>query len=147
MKRTSARTPDTIGEDASELLESELTRRVIGAFYDVYNEMGPGFLESVYVNSLVIALGAMGIHARMEAPLTVKFRGHVVGQFRADLLIEERLVIEVKAVEQLAKAHEVQLINYLRATRIAVGLILNFGPNAEFKRRVCTLRLNRPLSA
>jgi GxxExxY protein len=130
----------------SDLLQSELTREVIGAFFAVYNELGPGFLESVYVNALVIALAEKGLNAQVEVPLLVRFRNHVVGHFRADLLVEESLVLEVKAVSALAKAHEAQLVNYLRATSIPIGMVLNFGPRAEFKRRVCTTRLNRPLS-
>lgn len=118
------------------MIERELTEQVIGAFYAVYNELGPGFLESVYVNSLVIALRAAGLDARLEVPLLVKFRNQVVGQFRADLVVEDRLVIEVKAVSHLLKAHEVQLVNYLRATGIGVGLLLNFGVRPELRRRV-----------
>ena len=118
------------------LIECELTEQVIGAFYAVYNELGPGFLESVYVNALAIALGTLDLKAQMEVPLVVKFREHVVGQFRADLVVEDRLVIEVKAVSSLLKAHEVQLVNYLRATRINVGLLLNFGARPELRRRV-----------
>lgn len=118
------------------LIERELTQQVIGAFYAVYNELGPGFLESVYVNALVIALGAIGLEVRLEVPLVVTFRGHVVGHFRVDLLVEDRLVVEVKAVSNLLKAHEVQLVNYLRATRINVGLLLNFGTRPELRRRV-----------
>jgi len=138
---------DAIGRERSELLESELTRDVIGAFYRVYNEMGPGFLESVYVNALMIALAEQQIQALTEVPITVRFREHVVGQFRADLLIEERLIVEVKAVAQLSKSHELQLVNYLRATGITVGLVLNFGPRPEFRRRVCTYHPNPLLSA
>jgi GxxExxY protein len=139
---------DTHGYDGpSQLLENALTRQVIGAFFDVYNAMGPGFLESVYSNALLIALGEKGITARTEIPLIVRYRDRIVGHFRADLLVENRIIVEVKAVARLAKAHEAQLVNYLRATGIAVGLVLNFGPRAEFRRRVCTFRSSPPLSA
>src|SRR5690606_1744299 len=122
---------------ATDLVDGELTERVIGTFYAVYNELGPGFLESVYVNALVIALGEAGLKVETEVPLAVLFRNHVVGQFRADLLVDDKLIVEVKAAQQLAKAHEVQLVNYLRATGIQVGLLLNFGPRAEIRRRIC----------
>ena len=93
-------------------------------------------LRRAGANALVIALGAIGLEVRLEVPLVVTFRGHVVGHFRVDLLVEDRLVVEVKAVSNLLKAHEVQLVNYLRATRINVGLLLNFGTRPELRRRV-----------
>jgi GxxExxY protein len=136
-----------VDEGSSPLLEHALTRQVIGAFYEVYNGMGPGFLESVYSNALQIALADKGIDAHPEAPLAVHFRDRIVGRFRADLLIEGRMIVEIKAAAALVNAHEAQLVNYLRATGIAVGLVLNFGPKAEFRRRVCTYRSNPPLSA
>jgi GxxExxY protein len=147
MEKAKARMLDALEKEASPLLESELTRRVIGVFFGVYNEMGPGFLESVYVNALMVAFAEAGIEAQTEVPLTVKFRGHVVGQFRADLVVEKRVIVEVKALSSLERAHEAQLVNYLRATGVTVGLLLNFGPVADFKRRVCTLRSNPLLSA
>lgn len=122
--------------DKATLIESALTERVIGAFYAVYNELGAGFLESVYENALVVALRDAGLAVVQQAPLEVSFRGRPVGEFRADLLIEERLVVEVKAVSQLSTAHETQLVNYLKATGIQVGLLLNFGRRPQFKRRV-----------
>lgn len=136
------------GDGSSQLLENALTKRVIGAFYDVYNAMGPGFLESVYSNALLMALSDRGIGARAEVPLVVRHRDRVVGHFRADVVVEDRIIVEIKAVSTLAKAHEAQLVNYLRATGIAVGLVLNFGPRAEFRRRVCSFRpKDSPLSA
>ena len=121
----------------TDLINGELTEHVIGIFYAVYNELGPGFLESVYVNALVIALDEVGFKVETEVPLAVHFRNRVVGQFRADMLVDDTLIIEVKAAQQLARAHEVQLVNYLRATGIQVGLLLNFGPRAEIRRRIC----------
>jgi GxxExxY protein len=118
------------------LIEGPLTEKVIAGFYAVYNELGPGFLESVYVNALVIALAEMDLRAETEVPLLVHFRDRLVGQFRADLLVEGRLIVEVKAVSQLVRIHEVQLVNYLRATGHRVGLLLNFGPRAQLRRRV-----------
>lgn len=120
-----------------ELICKDLTRAVIGAFFAVYNELGPGFLESVYENALMLALAEVGVPAQAQVPLTVHYRGHVVGQFRADLLVAGTLIVEIKAVSQLIRAHEVQLVNYLRATGTRVGLLLNFGTRAEFRRRIC----------
>ena len=118
------------------LIERELTERVIGVFYSVYNELGRGFLESVYENAVALALREGGLAAIQQVPLVVKFRGQDVGEFRADIVVEKRIVLEIKAVERLALAHEAQLINYLKASKIRVGLLLNFGPRAEFKRRI-----------
>lgn len=122
--------------DRPFLIEEELTERVIGSFYAVYNELGSGFLESVYENSLALLIRESGLDVAQQAPLRVDFRGAVVGEFRADLLVERRLIVEVKAVQQLVTAHEVQLLNYLKATGIRVGLLMNFGPKPVFKRRV-----------
>ena len=129
------------------LTHGAITEKVIAAFFAVYNELGAGFLESVYVNSLVLALADLGLEVEAELPLVVHFRGHVVGVFRADLVVNGSVIVEVKAVERIITAHEVQLVNYLRATGTRVGLLLNFGPRAEFKRRVCTTSKNQPLSA
>src|SRR5690606_20797146 len=118
------------------LIEGPLTEKVIAGFCAVYNELGPGFLESVYVNALVIALAEMDLRAETEVPLLVHFRDRLVGQFRADLLVEGRLIVEVKAVSQLVRIHEVQLVHYLRATGHTLGLLLNCGPRAQLRRRV-----------
>lgn len=118
------------------LEHEELTQRIIGAFYQVYNELGQGFLESVYLNSLAIALGDIGVRVEKEQPITVHFRGQTVGEFRSDLLVEGRVLCELKAVSSIDPAFEAQLLNYLRATDIEVGLLLNFGPKPEFKRLV-----------
>jgi len=112
----------------------ELTQKIIGVFYEVYNELGPGFLESVYQKSLALALESAGLatHSRVDIP--VWFRGHQVGQFEADLLVEKCVLLELKAARALDSSHQAQLLNYLRATGIEVGLLLNFGPKPEFKR-------------
>ncbi|MEG3190783.1 MULTISPECIES: GxxExxY protein [Novilysobacter] len=122
--------------DKSRIIEKALTDKVIGGFYAVYNELGAGYLESVYENALVIALAEAGLAVAQQAALKVRFRSHVVGEFRVDLLVEGRLIVEVKAVSQLAPAHEVQLVNYLKSSGIALGLLLNFGPRPNFKRRI-----------
>jgi len=112
----------------------ETTEKIIGVFYDVYNELGHGFLESVYEESMAIALREAGQQVIQQAPITVYFRGQVVGDFRADLLINDEVIVELKAARAIESMHEAQLMNYLRATRIEVGLLMNFGPKAEFKR-------------
>lgn len=117
---------------------TETTRAIIGSFFEVYNELGTGFLESVYRNALSVALDQMGIPNRREAPLDVFFRGARVGLFRADILVNDCVVVETKAAHALDRSHEAQLINYLRASSIEVGLLLNFGPEAKFRRLVYT---------
>ena len=111
-----------------------LTQKIIGVFYDVYNELGTGFLESVYQKSLALALESAGLTVRRHIDIPVWFRGHQVGQFEADLLVEKCVLLELKAARALGSAHQAQLMNYLRATEIEVGLLLNFGPKPEFKR-------------
>lgn len=122
--------------DKELLMDAALTERVIGVFYAVYNELGAGFLESVYENAFAIALREIGLDTKQQVPLDVKFRGQSVGEFKADLLVSNCLVIELKAVVQLNPAHEVQLVNYLKASGIPVGLLFNFGPRPQFKRRI-----------
>ena len=123
-------------DKSGKLLDKALTKRVIAAFYGVYNELGYGFLESVYENALVIALHEADLEVTQQAPLMVHFRDRVVGQFRVDLLVEKRLILEIKAVSQLIDAHEVQLVNYLKCSGVPIGLLLNFGPRPQFKRRI-----------
>jgi GxxExxY protein len=122
--------------DQAELIASDITERVIGVFFAVYNELGAGFVESVYQNAMALALRESGLKVEQQYPLTVSFRGETVGEFRVDLLVEETVVLELKALAQLTPTHEVQLVNYLKATGAPVGLLLNFGRNAQFKRRV-----------
>ena len=111
-----------------------LTQKIIGVFYEVYNELGPGFLESVYQKSLALALESSGLMVCSRIDIPVWFRGHQVGQFEGDLLVEKCVLLELKAARTLGSAHQAQLLNYLRATEIEVGLLLNFGPKPEFKR-------------
>ena len=122
--------------DRGSLVLRRLSDRVIGAFFDTYNELGHGFLESVYEAALAVRLRECGLQVQRQVPIDVSFHGQVVGQFRADMLVERRLLIEIKAAIQIAPAHEAQLLNYLKATRIHLGLLLNFGPRPEFRRRV-----------
>lgn len=119
-----------------KLLHAGITEQVLGAFQDVYREHGFGFLENVYVNSMVIELGARGLSVKREAPTEVLYRGVVVGRYRADLIVEDRVLLEVKAAKTITNADERQLLNYLKASRIAVGLLLHFGPEPKVLRRV-----------
>lgn len=116
--------------------DQELTRQIIGCAYAVYNKLGSGFLESVYQRSLLIEIQKAGIAAQSEAPIHVYYDDQVVGEFRADLVVQSRIIVELKAIEALAKAHEVQVVNYLRATGMEVGLLLNFGPTEVQVRRL-----------
>jgi len=111
-----------------------LTQKIIGVFYEVYNELGTGFLESVYQKSLALALESAGlrVHSRIDIP--VWCRKHQVGHFEGDMLVENCVLLELKATRALDSTHQAQLLNYLRATEIEVGLLLNFGPKPEFKR-------------
>jgi len=115
---------------------SALTSAIIGAFYDVYNELGYGFLEKVYENSLTHELKKRGLHVQQQAPIKVYYDELLVGQYFADLLVNEAVIIELKAAESIAEEHEAQLLNYLKATDIDVGLILNFGPKPQVMRKV-----------
>ena len=115
---------------------SGLTDKIIGVFYEVYNELGPGFLESVYANAMILALRQAGLTAEQERPVTVRFRGSVVGDFRADIVVEGVVLCELKAVSVLDSSAEAQMLNYLRATDIEVGLLLNFGKEPKVKRFV-----------
>lgn len=116
------------------LKHSALTEKIIGTFYDVYNELGHGFLESVYEEAVAIALRQSGLSVERQVPITVWFRGQAIGEFRADLLIEHKVLVELKSVKSLDKAHEAQLLHYLRATEMEVGLLLNFGEHPQFRR-------------
>ena len=114
----------------------ELTQKIIGVFFCVYNELGHGFLESVYHKSMCLALGEAGMAASSQIKIPVWFHGKIVGRFEADILVENCVLLELKAARALDSSHEAQLLNYLRATEIEVGLLLNFGVNPKFKRLV-----------
>jgi GxxExxY protein len=120
--------------DKQKLLYSDLTQKIIEAFYLVYNELGAGFLESVYRRALLISLREAGLQVEQEVSIAVWFHGENVGDFRADLLVEGKVLLELKTAYTIDRSHEAQLLNYLRATPIEVGLILNFGPRAQFRR-------------
>ena len=118
------------------MLHAGLTRIIIGCAFDVLNELGPGFLESVYEKAMVIALSDAGVPVQQQTAIDVFFRSKLVGEFYADLLVDGKVIVELKAVPSaLAPMHEAQLINYLNATGIPVGLLLNFGnPKLQYRR-------------
>ncbi len=118
------------------LLHGELTDRIIKAFYKVYNTLGHGFLEKVYENSLALELRRLGLRVEQQQPIDVFYEGEMVGEYFADLIVEDIVILELKAAEAIHEAHEAQLVNYLRATEIEVGLLLNFGPKPQFKRKI-----------
>lgn len=124
------------------MLRKELTKQIIGAFYDVYNGLGPGFLERVYENALAFELRERGLKVQQQFPIVVRYKGVVVGDYFADLLVEECILIELKAVDALCDAHTAQLLNYLKATDSPIGLLFNFGPEPELRRRILTLKPN-----
>jgi GxxExxY protein len=121
-------------------MKDELTEKVIGAAYRVFNVLGYGFLESVYEKALVLELTESGLRCESQKSLRVIYRGTIVGDFYADLVVEEMLVVELKSVQKLSKIHEVQLVNYLTATGLELGLLINFGEGGvEVKRKVRVL--------
>lgn len=115
----------------------ELTEKIIGCAYRVYNRMGFGFLESVYEKCLMIELLKSGVRAESQKPITVFYDGEIVGEFVADIVVDDRIILELKSVRQVVRAHEVQLVNYLVATRKPIGLLINFGPlKVDIRRKV-----------
>ena len=120
--------------DERGLKHRQLTEAILGIFYDVYNELGYGFLESVYESAMVVALEQQGFHVARQLAMGVWFRGVSVGDFRADLIVNDCVIVEIKAARVIESAHEAQLLNYLRCTEVEVGLLLNFGPKPAFRR-------------
>lgn len=120
----------------STLLHSELSKSIIKIFYQVYNELGYGFLERVYQNALFYELKSNGFKVEARKSIKVYYKEIEVGEYFADLIIDDMIILELKAVEYLIQAHEIQLLNYLRATDCEVGLVLNFGKKPEFIRKV-----------
>ena len=120
----------------NELRHDGLTEKIIEAFYTVYNTLGYGFLEKVYESALLIELKKLGLLAVAQFPIQVRYDGSVIGEYFADILVENRIIVEIKAAKTIGPEHEAQLLNYLKATSLEVDLILNFGPKAEFKRKI-----------
>ncbi|MBP7268796.1 MAG: GxxExxY protein [Bacteroidia bacterium] len=120
------------------MLHDEITSRIIASFYRVYRVLGYGFLEKVYERAMVIDLRSGKVHIDQQVGIKVYYNGQIVGNYYADLLAEGKVIIELKAVDVLAEEHELQLINYLKATDIEVGLLLNFGPRPQVIRKIFT---------
>ena len=120
----------------TEYKHVELSKEIIAAAYRVHKELGYGFLEKVYKNALALELEDNGFECSIEIPLQVKYHDKVVGEYYADIIVDNKIILEVKAVSNLVKAHEVQLVNYLKATGVKLGLLINFGKSVEIKRRV-----------
>lgn len=118
-----------------ELLEKELVFKINGCAFEVYRELGHGFLEKVYERALLRELRAQGLHVQSQVPIQVLYKGEIVGDYCADLIVNDKVIVEIKAQENLTRAHESQILNYLKATSFKVGLLVNFTyPKAKIKR-------------
>jgi len=118
-----------------EMTDDDLTHTIIGCAYKVHNTLGPGFLEKVYENALRIELEKAGFRVKQQEPINVVYDGQIVGEYYSDLWVNERVMVELKATLVLTKEHEVQLVNYLTATGVDDGLLINFGPSVQVKRK------------
>ena len=127
------------------MLHERITAKIIKAYYKVYNTLGYGFLEKVYENAMRIELQKMGLSVLQQENIKVFYETKEVGDYYADLLVENLVIVELKAVKNICEQHETQLINYLKATKIEVGLLLNFGTSAEFKRKIFHNHLKKSL--
>ncbi len=115
-------------------MQEDVSRRVLRAFFDVYNELGRGFLESSYAGAFAIACEDLGLRIAREVAVPVRFRGRIAGEYRADAVVEGVLLAEFKVAKAIDSVHVAQVVNYLRATQFEVGMLLNFGPKPEFRR-------------
>ena len=120
----------------NDLKHHQITEKIIGAAYNVHNLLGSGFLEKVYHNSLALELRSLALKVDVEKPIEVIYKGEIVGNYFADVVVDEKVIVEIKAIKELSTIHEVQLVNYLKATGIEVGLLINFGASVQVKRRV-----------
>ena len=120
----------------ADFIHSDITKRIIKSFYSVYNKLGFGFLEKVYENAMMIALMSDGLYCEKQKPIKVYYKEKIVGDYYVDILVENKIIIELKASEGIVEEHELQLINYLKATDLEIGLLLNFGKQAQFKRKI-----------
>jgi GxxExxY protein len=118
------------------LQESDLTNLILCCFYNVYGLLGYGFLEKVYANALILELEERGVKAIAQSPIPVFYKGRIIGEYFADILVEDKVIVELKSVRSLLPEHEAQILNYLKATEVEVGLLLNFGPKPDVKRKV-----------
>ncbi|NCS89004.1 MAG: GxxExxY protein [Ignavibacteria bacterium CG2_30_36_16] len=122
----------------TNFLYSEITDLILKAFFKVYNKLGHGFLEKVYENAMIIELNRLGLRCEKQKKIDVYYDEFLIGEYYADILVNEVVVVELKAAETLVPEHEAQLVNYLRGTDLEVGLLLNFGKGPQFKRKVLT---------
>ena len=120
----------------TDLRHGDLTEKIIGAAYKAHNTLGFGFLEKVYENALAVELERGGLQVEQQSSVQVTYQGQLVGDYVADLIVEASVIVEVKAVAALERVHEVQLVNYLKATSLKVGLLINFGRKVQVKRRM-----------
>jgi GxxExxY protein len=120
--------------------DDRLTEKIIGSAYRVHNTLGAGFLEKVYENALKIELEKAGLEVKQQTPVNVYYEGQLVGEYYADLWVEKRVIVELKAIRALGTTHEVQLVNYLTATGVDTGLLLNFGPSVQVRRKFRTYK-------
>ena len=118
------------------LKHKDFTEKIINAFYTVYNELGRGFLESVYENAMIIELELRNLKVEKQKKIDVHYKESIIGEFRPDIIVNDSIIIELKAISKLRPEHEAQILNYLKATKIEVGLLLNFGDKPQFKRMV-----------
>jgi GxxExxY protein len=122
----------------THFLHQDLAEKILKCYYNVYNRLGHGFLEKVYENALMIELNRYGLVAERQKKLTVFYLGQPVGEYFADMIVENKIILELKASATILEEHEYQLVNYLRATEIELGFLLNFGTTPEFKRKLFT---------
>lgn len=122
--------------DYEHLKYKDLTEKVINIFYRVYNKLGYGFLEKIYESAMMIELKKEGIPAVSQSPIKVSYENNVIGEYFTDILIDDKVIVEIKAAKGLVIENEAQLLNYLKASNIEVGLLFNFGPKPEIKRKV-----------
>ena len=120
----------------ADFIHSDINKRIIKSFYSVYNKLGFGFLEKVYENAMMIELMSDGLYCEKQKPIKVYYKEKIVGDYYVDILVENKIIIELKASEGIVEEHELQLINYLKATDLEIGLLLNFGKQAQFKRKI-----------
>lgn len=119
-----------------KLLHEEITDKIIKSFFQVYNTLGYGFLEKVYENALAIELRKNGLEVKCQHPISVLYENEVVGQYFADLIVNNTVIIELKAAKEITVENECQLMNYLKATNIELGFVMNFGKEAEYRRKI-----------
>jgi len=125
-------------DEINTMIHEDLSGKIIGVFYSVYNALGHGFLEKVYENAMMIELRKIGLHAEQQKKASVYYDSQVVGEYYADIVVNGVVILELKVADAIVAEHEAQLINYLKATEIELGLLFNFGPKPEFIRRILT---------